>query len=184
MSWDWTSLVKTAAPWIGTAIGGPLGGIAVAALGKALGVDLPTADKIGTALQGITPEQTAALRQAEQEFQAHMAELGIDQMEKLAQLDASDRDSARAREAAVKDLTPRIIALVTVAAAYAVGAAIVYCWLAGVKLNADPVLAGAVGTVIGWIMKDHSQVVGYYFGSSAGSDKKTDLMAKAAEETS
>jgi hypothetical protein len=45
MNMDWKSIVSTVAPWIGTALGGPLGGMAVEAAAKALGISEKTSKR-------------------------------------------------------------------------------------------------------------------------------------------
>ena len=84
-------------PTIGNLLGGPLGGAAVEAVGKALGMSEATTDKVQRALTSgnLTAEQIAALQAADLQLKTRMAELGID-AEKLA---AEDRASARATRA-------------------------------------------------------------------------------------
>lgn len=111
MSFDWKAVVKTVAPGLATALGGPLAGLAVTAIGEALGVSEPTQEKIQQALAGATPDDLLKIKAAEQTFQVKMRELDVD----LVRIGVSDRDSARQREAATKDtLTPRFLAAVVV----------------------------------------------------------------------
>lgn len=169
---DWKNLIATVAPWIGTALGGPLGGMAIGAIGDALGLSEKTEATIKGALSGATPEQMLALKQADQAFALKMQELGFENEQKIAELAASDRDSARKREAAVQDWTPRILAYLLIGAFISVIVGVLAGWG-----KADSVLAG---TLIGYLSAKAEQVVAYYFGSSSGSDKKTEIMAKAA----
>ena len=74
---DWQALLKTVAPWIGTAIGGPLGGMALSAAASALGVSDKTAEGLKAALAGTTPEQMLALKKADQDFALQMQALGF-----------------------------------------------------------------------------------------------------------
>lgn len=172
---DWKNLIATVAPWIGTALGGPLGGMAVNAIGDALGLSDKTEASIKAALSGATPEQMLALKQADQSFAEKMQELGFANEQKLAELAMQDRDSARKREAAVQDWTPRVLAYALVGAFIAVIVGVLGGWG-----KADSVLAG---TLIGYLSAKAEQVVAYYFGSSSGSDKKTEIMARAASDT-
>src|SRR5690348_6850950 len=98
------SLLGALAPSIATALGGPVAGMAVGALSKAvLGNPLDgQADpsKIEDAvLSAADPSVYAAIRKADQDFQALMDQHGID----LAKVAEQDRESARNREAAVRD---------------------------------------------------------------------------------
>ena len=80
---DFTTLFKTVAPWIGTALGGPLGGMAVEAVASAFGLGDKTTDAIKTAIGGATPEQMLALKNADQTFALQMQELGFKQVNDL-----------------------------------------------------------------------------------------------------
>lgn len=82
-----TDVLKEALPWIGTALGGPLGGIAAKFVGDKLGIADTTTSKIISALQGMTPEQIADLKKYEQEFELKMAELGYKHIAELAALE-------------------------------------------------------------------------------------------------
>lgn len=167
----WKALISTVAPWIGTALGGPLGGAAVGAVADALGLSDKTEASIKAALSGVTPEQMLAIKTADQQFALRMQELGYADIEKLAALAAGDRDSARKREMTVLDWTPRILAYLVICSFIGVIIGVLSGWG-----KADSVLAG---TLIGYLSAKAEQVIAYYFGSSSGSDRKTDIMAKA-----
>lgn len=162
---DWRDVVKTVAPWIGTALTGPLGGLAIGALADALGMEDKTETALKSAISGATPEQLLAVKKADQEFEVKMRELGL----QLEQLTFNDRDSARKREAAVQDKTNRNLAYIVVGAFIAmVGATL---------LNYTKVDSVLAGTLIGYLSAKAEQVLAYYFGSTAGSAKKTELLA-------
>lgn len=172
---DWKSLVSTVAPWIGTALGGPLGGAAVGAIADALGLSDKTEAAIKSVLTGsITPEQMLAIKTADHQFSLRMQELGYQNTKDLAALAAEDRDSARKREMGVRDSTPRILAYLVICSFVGVIIGVLSGWG-----KADTVLAG---TLIGYLSAKAEQVIAYYFGSSSGSDRKTDIMAKAASD--
>ena len=62
---DWKALVRTVAPVIGTALGGPIGNLAAQAISTVfLGTPDGTEDQIAEAVARATPEQLLALRQA------------------------------------------------------------------------------------------------------------------------
>ena len=92
---DWTGLIKIVAPWIGTALGGPLGGMAVEAAANALGVSDKTADAVKAAISGATPEQLQALKKADQDFALQMQALDFKNIADLEALAAADRKDAR-----------------------------------------------------------------------------------------
>ena len=70
---DW---LKQIAPTIATAMGGPLAGMAVAAISKAIGVD---PDKVGDLISSnkLTADQIAQVKIAEIELQKQAQELGL-----------------------------------------------------------------------------------------------------------
>jgi hypothetical protein len=69
---DWLAQV---APTIATALGGPLAGLAVEAISKAIGVD-PKDVKDTIADGKLTAEQLSSIKQAEIQMQARAQELG------------------------------------------------------------------------------------------------------------
>jgi hypothetical protein len=166
---DWKSIIGSVAPTVATALGGPLAGLAVESLGKALGMDQPTVKKVQDALtQGqLTGEQIAQIKQAELNLQARMKELDISE----EQLYVSDRDSARKREEVVQDKTNRNLAYLVVSAFLAL--------IAGTILGYAKVDSVLAGTLVGYLSAKCEQVLAYYFGSSKSSDRKTELLAQS-----
>lgn len=174
MSLDIKKIIGTAAPWLATALGGPLAGQAVSAIAGAMGLKPDSKiEDIQKALQAgqLTGDQMVALKQAEQQFQLAMQQAGFADTEHLASIAEQDRDSARQREIAVKDWTPRVLAYLIVASFIGVVAAT----LGGLS-KVDSVLAG---TLIGYLSAKCDLVFSYFFGSSASSDRKTELLAMA-----
>ena len=106
---DWTKIIATVAPWIGTALGGPLGGMAVTAAANALGLGEKTTDAIKAAITGATPEQLLALKEADQNFELQMRSLGFQNVKDMEAIAAADRDSARKMQMENKSNMPAII---------------------------------------------------------------------------
>ena len=168
---DLLKIVGAVAPTIATAIGGPLGGMAMKVVAEVLGLPADSSEKdVSKAMAAATPDQLLALKQADQDFAVRMRELDID-LEKIA---ASDRDSARRREAQVRDWMPRVLAFVVVAGFMATVFLVLLGYVDGMK---DPLMATTVGTLIGFVSAKCEQVVAYYFGSSSSSQQKTQLLA-------
>lgn len=164
--------LKNLVPMLGTVIStaNPLAGMAVALVGKALGVESNDKKDIEQALSSATSEQLVALKKAEQEFTVQMAALGYNNVKDLEAIAAGDRDSARKREIAIHDLTPSILAYsVTVGFFGVLG--YVLCYGTPEKGgDALLVMLGSLGTA--W-----AGIIAYYFGSSAGSAKKDHTIA-------
>lgn len=163
---DW--LLKLA-PTVASALGGPLAGIAVQALGSALGWQDATKDKVTDLLQSgnLTGEQMAAIKKAELELKQHESDNGF----KFAELEIRDRESARAREVATKDHVNSILAYTLIGSFIAV---------VGATLLGFAKVEGALaGTLVGYLSAKAEQVLAYYFGSSKSSDRKTDIIAQS-----
>jgi hypothetical protein len=166
------NLVRTVAPTIASAVGGPLAGMATRAISEALlGKPDGSEQELAEAAAKATPELLLALKQAENDFAIKMRELDID-LERIAN---EDRDSARNREVATKDWTPRILAgLITVG----YFGALFYMLRNGLPQHGGSeamlVMLGTLGTAWGG-------VVAYYFGSSAGSKAKDEAMRRNAK---
>lgn len=167
------NLVRTVAPSIASAVGGPLAGMATRAISEALlGKPDGTEEELAQAVPNATPEQLLALKKAEQDFIVRMRELAID----IERLSNEDRASARDREVKTRDITPRLLA-----AAITVGYFSVLFWMLNHGLpnnggsEAMLVMLGTLGTAWGGI-------VAYYFGSSAGSREKNDTISKMMKQ--
>jgi hypothetical protein len=169
---DFMKVIGAVAPTLATAMGGPLAGMAVTAIAGALGLSVDAdKDDIAKAVAGATPEQLIALKKVDNDFAVRMKELDID-LEKIA---AGDRDSARKREATVKDFMPRLLAFLVVGGFMGTVFAVLLGYVDGMK---DPMMATTVGTLIGFVSAKAEQVIAYYFGSSNSSQQKTQLLAE------
>jgi hypothetical protein len=169
---DWKNIVGTLAPWIGTALGGPLGGAAVTAVADALGLSEKTEGAIKQALAGVTPEQMLAIRNADNGFALKMQELGFSNTKDMEALAVSDRDSARKREMALGDKTTRNLAYAITAGFFSVLGYMLVCDVPDGSRDVLNIMLGSLGTA--WV-----GVNAYYFGSTRQSAAKTDLLAKA-----
>jgi hypothetical protein len=148
--------LKTVAPTIATALGGPLAGMAVKAVSTALfGHQDASDDEIAAAMATATPEQLAALKKVDNDFKVQMKSLDID----LEKISASDRDSARRMAMETHDWTPRILAVVIV-----VAWGLVQWFLLHSVIDASmrELVARVLGTLDGALML----VLSYYFGSA------------------
>lgn len=124
MAFDWKSAVKTFAPMLGTALGGPVVGTATKLLSNALlGKDDVTEDELSMAIQNASPDDILKIKQAENDFSIKMKELGI----KEKDLVFGDKRNARLMQAKTKAKTPAILAyLVTLMVACMIFALLKY----------------------------------------------------------
>jgi len=159
---NWKSLVGTIAPLIGTALGGPVGGVAMNALTSALGLNEDAKETdIAKALATASPGTLLKLKEADQTFETEMAKLGVD-LEKIA---ADDRASARQLQKETKSYVVPILATVTVTCFFGV-----VFWVLSGKVTLESTL---LGFVLGQVSSKAEQVYNFFFGSSAGSKEKT-----------
>ena len=164
-------VLRTVAPTIAMAVGGPFGPLAATVISKVLGTDPGDSKGAETALLTATPDQLLALKKAENDFTVQMKTLEIGE-EKLS---FDDTASARQREEIVKDNTPRIIAyLVILLVLIAEGS----MFFVGQPKGMDGVV---LGRILGTLDSALMLVLGYYFGSSAGSAKKDSTISDLAK---
>ena len=169
---DWKSVISTVAPWIGTTLGGPLGGLAITAVAEALGLSDKTEDAIKAAITGATPEHLLALKNADQMFAVQMQELGFKNQQAIASLAVENTKDARAMQASTRSVVPAVLAIM-------------------MTLGFMGVLIGQMG---GWLVPDDGQPVmlqlgalntawaasiAYYFGTTFSSGSKTEMIARA-----
>ena len=175
MAFDWKRIVGTVAPTIATALGGPLAGLAVKAIGGALGLgDGASEEEVAAKLAGATPADLLLLKEADQKFAIEMGRIGVD-LERIA---AGDRDSARQLQRETRSWAPGILASVVVAGFIAASVAVLGGWVEGLK---DPLIAALVGSVIGNITAATMLVLNFYFGTSASSRAKDETISSLSK---
>lgn len=153
------TLLKSVAPALATAVGGPLGGAAVSMIADKLGLDDKTVEGVTQALIA-DPSKLTKLKEMELEF---------------AKIDAQDRDSARHREiemakSDVHFVTKNITSILAIG--ILTGSLIIAMLVFFVDFpdSQENILI----FVLGSLFSIATQVVSYYFGSSQGSKDKTD----------
>jgi len=148
-------------------MGGPLAGMAVSVISKAIGVD---PDKVGDMISNnkLTAEQIAQVKIAEIELQKQAQELGLN----FEKLEVEDRKSARDMQAATRSLMPPLLA-----GSVTVG----FFGIMGMMFNGQVDSSNpAILMMLGSLGTAWTGIISYYFGSSAGSQAKTDLLSKKA----
>jgi len=158
--------LKQIAPTVASALMTPLAGMAVSVVSKAIGVEPEKVQDIISSGK-LTPEQIAQIKIAEIDLQKQANDLGLN-FEKLA---VDDRKSARDMQMATRSWVPPLLAAAVTVGFFGI---LVMMLLGKVDSNNPAILMmlGSLGTA--W-----TGIIAYYFGSSAGSQAKTDLLSKA-----
>ena len=156
---DW---LKTLAPTIASCLGGPLAGMAVEAVSKSLGID-PNAVQDTINNGKLTADQIASIQSAEIALKAKAQEMNLD----FEQLAVQDRKSARDMQTTTKSFIPPLLALIITLGFFG----ILVGMMTGKVTSSDALmlLLGSLGTA--W-----TGVISFYFGSSASSQNKDQLL--------
>lgn len=167
---DWKKLVGTVAPWIATALGGPLAGAATKAVAAALGLDGDaSSDEVQAKIAGANPDQLLALKNADHDFQLQMEQLGFKNLEMLKQLDVENTKSAREMQMQTLSKIPAVLATIITIGFFAILIGMMSGNLHPTEQQALLIMLGALGAAWG-------AVVNFYFGSSASSQNKDSLI--------
>ena len=169
---DFTALIKTVAPWIGTALGGPLGGMAVEAAAAAFGLSDKTADAVKQAIGGATPEQLLSLKNADQAFSLQMQALGFKQVTDLEALAAGDRRDARLMQTSTRSWVPAALSVIITFGFLGLLTGMMTGYMKAEDNQAMLLMLGALGVAFG-------QVINFWLGSTSESSRKTELLAQA-----
>ena len=157
MSW-----IESIAPTIASCLGGPLAGLAVEAVSKAIGVD-PSAVQDTINSGKLTAEQIASIQAAEIQLKAKAQEMNLD----FEQLAVQDRKSARDMQTTTRSWIPPVLAVGVTGGFFGILFGLMY----GQIQHAPQIdiMLGSLGTA--W-----TGIIGFYFGSSASSQNKDTLL--------
>ena len=154
---DAKNTLATVAPMLASAVGGPIAGAATSAIIGALGLSPDTTpEQAATAVVGANADQLIALRKADQAFAAQMKQLQLD-ADKLA---LGDKADARAREIAVKDHTPAVLAAGLTVGFFGLLTVMLFHAVPDGSSTLLNVMLGSLGSSFG-------MMVAYYYGASA-----------------
>lgn len=156
------------APTVLSAILGPLGGVAVAGLGKIFGIDSATQSDIAKVISDgrITPEQLAQIKALELQYQNDEKERGF----RYAELEFKNTADARAMQVETKSYFPATLSTFITAGFFGI---LSFMLLSDVKPS-EPLLImlGALGAAF-------SSVCNFWIGSSNSSQRKDALLAQS-----
>ena len=172
------------APIAASAVSGGLLGPVAAGVARqvtgALGLpDGASEEDIEQAAVKADPTQLAKLRQIDADLKRDLAELGYKQAEldvRREETSAKDRDSARKREIAVKDATPKVLAFLITGALMSV---ILILMLKGSGLPEST--SHVLSVLVGYLGAGFQTMLTYYFGSSSGSKDKDAALHQALQ---
>lgn len=161
---DWLKMI---APTLATAIGGPFGTMAYGLAAKVMNISPEEAQR--TIESGkLTAEQIASVQLAEIEIKAKAQELGLD----FAKVAADDRKSARDMQTTTRSMLPPVLAILVTLGFFGILVGMMTKTFA--TSDALLLMLGSLGTA--W-----TGIIAFYFGSSAGSQAKNDLLSKAVK---
>ena len=167
-----TDIIRTVAPWIGTALGGPFGGMAVEAAANALGLSDKTADAVKQALGGATPDQLLALKKADQDFAVQMQALGFKQIADIEAIAAADRRDARSMQVANKSRMPSLLTCGTGAGFFITLWALFFTAI-------PPGNRDIIVYMCGQLAAAFAACLAFWVGTTSDSGRKTEMLAKA-----
>jgi hypothetical protein len=155
---------------LGTALGGPFGGIAAGFIAEKLGLEGKTVDAVTKALSDnkMTADQVTAIRLAEIDFTKFLAQNEIT----IAQLEVTNTQGAREMQMAVKSRTPDILAVIIVSGFFG----ILITMMMGLLTVSDQ---QSLLILLGSLSAGFGAVLNFFFGSSRGSQNKDVLLANS-----
>jgi len=150
------NVIGAVAPTLGTALGGPMGGMAANMISKVLGCGNEP-KQIEKALQQATPEQLTELKKIEKDFEIKMKELDVD----LFALETADIQDARGKFG--KDWTSRVLGGLIISGFLGY---IFLVTLQPPEQNSEAL----INLVLGYLGGLASAVISFYFGASHKQD--------------
>ena len=168
---NWKDIIKSVAPFMGTALSGPMAGAATKFIAdKFLGDKEATEDQLKAFILGASPEELIKLKAIESQFKIKMKELEVD----IYSLEYKDRNDARGLYSIT--IWPQVILSTVFVLGY-------FCVLVILLFNSNSVpkdnsaLLGVFTIVLGVLTAAIPQVLNFWFGSSVGSKEKTKGMS-------
>ena len=161
--------LRSVAPMIGTALGGPLGGAAAAFLADKLGLEPKTVEAVTEVLNSgrMTPEQVASVKLAEIDFEKFLKEHDI----KLEEVHAQDRADARKLLVSTGSKLPATLSIMVTLGYFGILIGMMVGWLKVSDSQALLIMLGSLGTAWGMVMS-------FWFGTTRSSSEKNEIIAR------
>lgn len=164
---DW---LKTIAPMIGTALGGPLGGAAASFIADKLGLEAKTVEAVSEVLNSgrMTPDQITSVKLAEIEFEKFLKENAI----RIEEVHAGDRADARKMASSTQSPIPAALSLMVTLGYFGILIGMMTDVLNVADSQALLIMLGSLGTAWGGVMS-------FWFGTTKSSSEKNQIIANA-----
>lgn len=168
---DWKKLLGSVAPLVGTAFGGPLGGIAASFVADKLGLSDKSVSAVAEVLKDgkLTPDQLTQIKTAEIEFQKFLKANEID----LERVHAADRNSARDMLKATGSYVPATLTFLVTIGYFLTLFGMLNGWFKASDSQVMLIMLGQLGTAWG-------VTIAFWFGTTKNSQEKTNLLANSA----
>lgn len=170
MSFDWKQIVKSVAPILGTALGGPAAGAATKFLAdKFLGNPNAGEQDLSQAILSATPDQLIKIKELDNDFALEMRGYDSDDY----QTEVDDRKDARNKvleelRNGYRDYTPTIITIIVYFG--------LFCFIYLLIVHdIDSDVRDILYLAMGFILNEVKSINAFHFGSTASSRMK-DLM--------
>jgi gas vesicle protein len=164
---DW---LKTLAPLLGTALGGPLGGAAAAFLADKLGLETKTVEAVTEVLNSgkMTPDQISQIKLAEIDFKKWAGDHDI----KILELENDNVEGARKMREATHSYFPEILSTIITVGFFAI--------LVSMTRDKTLVESAPLMIMLGSLAAAFGGVINFWLGSNKGSDRTKELLAQAS----
>ena len=174
---NWIDTIKGIAPTVATALGGPLAGAAVAAIGSALGMSEPTQEGIEKVFTDglVKPEDMLKIKQLELEFKTHESDMGFKYAELAYKEDAltvDDRKDSRSMLKTTGSYVPAVLTFGITAGYFIVLIGMMLKQFTVADSRVMLMMLGQLGTAWGVCSA-------FWFGTTKNSQEKTNLLANS-----
>ncbi|MDP5210985.1 hypothetical protein [Microbulbifer sp. 2205BS26-8] len=167
---DWKAIVKSVAPTMGAALGGPVAGTAVKFLADHFLGDTDAQEQdIAELVLHASPEQLMELRSLDSQFKLKMRELDID----VYRLEVEDRKSARHMGIKGGLKAQMVLSFMFIGGYFA----LTFALFSG-EITLTPAIEKTGTLMLGVITGAIPMILQFWFGSSQGSKEKTQAMVK------
>jgi len=162
--------LKTLAPLIGSALGGPLGGAAASFLADKLGLEAKTVEAVTEVLNSgkMTPDQISQIKLAEIDFKKWAGDHDI----KVLELENDNVAGARKMREATHSYFPEILSTIITIGFFAI--------LVSMTRDKSLVESAPLMIMLGSLAAAFGGVINFWLGSNKGSDRTKELLAQAS----